>query len=72
MIEVWNELMAEILGITKSEGREAGKKHFVVLVQVVVVINELGKEGLAIKMQFAKLQGEVKAHTKFVANSIPG
>ena len=50
MVEVWNELMAEILGITKREGREMGKKCFVVLVQVVVVIDELGKEGLTINM----------------------
>ena len=57
MVEVWNELIAEILGITKSEGREVGKKCFVVLVWVVVVIDELGKEGLVIDMQFAKLQG---------------
>ena len=42
--------MAEILGITKSEGREAGKKCFVVLVWVVVVIDELGKEGLMVNI----------------------
>ena len=50
LVEVWNELMAEILGITKSEGGEMGKKLFVVLVRVVVVIDELGKEGLAVNM----------------------
>ena len=60
MVEVWNELMAEILSITKSEGKEAGKKCFIVLVQVVVVIDELGKEGLTVNMQFAKLQGKLR------------
>ena len=43
-------MIVEILGITKSEGREMGKKCFIVLVWVVVGINELGKEGLAVNM----------------------
>ena len=64
--------MVKIVCITKCEGGEMGKKCFVVLVQVIVMIDELGKEGLAVNMQFAKLQGKVEAHTKFMSDSIPG
>ena len=72
MVEIWDELMAKVLSIGKSEGREMSKKRFVVLVQVVVVIDEFGKEGAMINIQLAKLQRKDKAHIKFVPNSIPG
>ena len=43
-------MIAKILSITKSKGRETGKKCFIMLVQVVMMINELGKEDLAVNM----------------------
>ena len=60
------------MGITKGESGKMGKECFVMFIWAVVLINELGKEGLTVNMKLAKLQREVEAHAKLMANSIPG
>ena len=55
LVKVRDELMTKVLSISNNKGGEACKEGLVVLIRIIVAINELGKEGLAINMQVAKL-----------------